>query len=104
MADIVVRATLEGIAIIRRFRSSDARLARKVDGQKLDAGFRDRLRIKLHPAHDLERHTDLDRQPDVARLASDQSIVVCPVAACELFRESLGGGCSIHGVIRRPRV
>src|SRR5262249_41590771 len=59
-------------------------LPRNVEGQVLDPGLLNGLRIELHQLHDLDRHINLDGQPKLARFAGGQSVIVCPAPAGQL--------------------
>src|SRR5215472_5481087 len=74
---------------IKRHRPSDSPLTRHVDGQILDPGSLNWLRIESHQSHYLRRHAYLDGETQRTCLTGGKRVVMRPMSAGELCGESL---------------
>src|SRR5262249_8288970 len=74
---------------IKRHRPSDSPLTRHVDGQILDPGSLNWLRIESHQSHYLRRDIYLDGETQRTCLTGGKRVVMCPMSAGKLFGERL---------------
>src|SRR6516164_11495646 len=74
---------------VKRTSLSDSTLTRHFDGQILDPGSLNWLRIEAHQLHHLGRHPAFDRKAQRARLLGGERVVMCPMSARKLCGKRL---------------
>ena len=68
---------------------SDPPLTRKFDGQKLDPGLLNWLRIERHQLHYFKRHIHFDREAQRGRFTGGKRVIMRPMSARKLCRKGL---------------